>query len=61
MADDAPHTYTYPLRLLGLPAAARLGGLRLDPVYATASGGTNTVQIADFRLIHGPQGDGCTP
>jgi len=61
LADDAPHTYTYPLRLLGLPAAARLGGLRLDPVYATASGGTNTVQIADFRLIHGPQLGGCTP
>ena len=30
LADDAPYVYTYPLRLLGLPATARLSGLRLD-------------------------------
>jgi len=61
LADDAAHTCTYPLRLLGLPAAARLGGLRLDPVYAAASCGTNMVQLTDFRLIHGQQGGGCMP
>jgi hypothetical protein len=61
LADDAPHTYTYPLRLLGLPADAQLSGLRLDPVYGAASGGTNTVQLGDFRLIRAANTDDCTP
>ncbi len=58
-ADDAPHTYTYPLRLLGLTADAQLSGLRIDPVYGAASGGTNMVQLGDFRLIRAAQGAGC--
>ena len=61
LADDTSHTYTYPLRLLGLPAGARLTGLRLDPVYGVASGGTNMVQIDDFRLIRALQTGGCAP
>ncbi len=61
LADDAAHSYTYPLRLLGLPAGGRLTGLRLDPAYGAASGGTNGVQIGDFRLIHAAQAGGCAP
>lgn len=61
LADDTSHTYTYPLRLLGLPTGARLTGLRLDPVYGAASGGTNMVQIGDFRLIRALQTGGCAP
>jgi hypothetical protein len=61
LADDAPHIYTYPLRLLGLPAGARLTGLGLDPVYGAASGGTNIVQIDDFRLIRAPDARDCAP
>ena len=61
LADDALHTYTYPLHLLGLPAEARLTGLRLDPVYGAAIGGTNGVRVGDFRLIHAPQGGDCAP
>lgn len=51
----------WPAFLLGLPADARLSGLRLDPVYGAASDGTNTVQLTDFRLIRAPRPGGCAP
>jgi hypothetical protein len=53
------HDYSYDLKLLELPASARLTELRLDPVYAAAPTGANRVQIADFRLIRSDNSGGC--
>lgn len=51
LADGLPYTYTYDLKLLPLPKAARLTGLRLDPVVKGAMNGPNLVEIEEIGFL----------
>ena len=54
LADDSIHSYTYDLKLLSLPANARIIGIRLDPVVNGLPDGKNLVQIEQIGFLHEP-------
>lgn len=53
------HDYSYDLKLLGLPSATHLTGIRLDPIFSLAPLHGERAQIVDFRLIRGNGPTGC--
>ena len=61
LADGSVHAYTYDLRLLSLPAPARLTALRFDPVVNGAPNGASRVAIEQIGFLYEPgsQSDGC--
>ena len=61
LADKNPHTYLYDLKLLSLPAGARLTGLRLEADFRPNLGRPGQLEIDEAGLVQGSRSGFCTP
>ena len=61
LANGESYVYSYEFKLLALPQQMYLTGIRLDPVYNTASAGDSHMLIEDIRLIHGQSTESFCP